>query len=395
MFAFLPNIKARNIKVLSLFVLSTFFYFNTLISNLLFFFFLILLLLLSVKRIKIAYPINIYVIFILYCCITLFYSESLWYGSLMVLKLILPLLFLLIGYNIIDTKEKFQYFLHRSHRYFIPIAILSSAPIVTIGKQYVKIFTSWESGNTYIYLIFLCIPLSLFFLTKRKKYLLESLIFTLPYLTLVRRASIGGAAIVSSLAYYFKKGIKAFIPIALGGCLLVTAVVTVPAFRDRFFGGDKGDVSGLSSKELLSVENVSTSGREFMWAFVLDEFYVDNEIFGCGLGTMKKFLRNNADGDTEHFEILHNDHLHLLIETGIVGIILWGAFFLIIIITSLKVMRNQACDDILRLSAFCSLASTLAMLFCMYFGNLLSALTPVAVTFLFIGVFLRLKTKLC
>ena len=388
---FVSNIKYRKLKILSLYILSTFFYFNTLISNLIFFYFLSLLLLLSVKKIKVPFPSNLYVIFLLYSCITLFYSESLWYGSMMILKLTIPFLFLMIGYNIVDSEVKFHTFLFKSYKYFVPIAILSSDPIVTLGKQYVKIFTSWESGNTYIYLVLICIPISLYFLTKKLKYVFESLIFTFPYLTLVRRASIGGAAIVASVAYYFKKGWKAFIPIFLGICLLVVSIVTIPALRDRFFGGDKGDMSGLSNRELLSAENVSTSGRDYMWAYVLDKFYVDNEIYGCGLGTMKSFLRNNASGETEHFEILHNDHLHILIETGMVGIILYEIFFLGIIISSLKVIRNNRYDFSIRVSAFCSLSMTISMLFCMYFGNLLSALNPLAVTFLFIGIFLRMK----
>ena len=388
-----PYIKYRKLRILSLFILSTFFYFNTLISNLIFFFFVGLLLLITKIR-EIIYPINLYIIFLTYCCVTLFYSESLWFGCMMVLKLTLPLLFLMFGYSIVDSKEKFLNFLYRSYKYFIPIAILSSNPIVALGKVHVKVFTSWEAGNTELYVALLCIPISLYFLTKKVKYLLGSLVFTLPYFTLIRRTCIGGAAIVASVAYYFKKGIKAFIPIFIGLCLLVMAIVTIPALRERFFGGDKGDMSGLSTKELLSAENVSTSGRDYMWAYVTNKFYVGNEIFGCGLGTMKSYLRENVSGETAHFEILHNDHLHLLIETGIVGVVLFSLFFLVILKKSYSVIITKKVDYTLRISGFCCFATTLSTLFCMYFSNVLSMLTSIAVTFLFIGIFLRLEFDL-
>lgn len=387
---FAPSVKYRKLRILSLFVLSTFFYFSTLISNLIFFFFVFMLLLITKIR-KIIYPIYIYIIFLAYCCITLFYSESLWFGSMMVLKLTLPLLFLMFGYSIIDSKEKFIYFLHSSYKFFIPIAILSSNPIVALGKEHVKVFASWEAGNTELYVALLCIPISLYFFTKKVKYLFGSLVFTLPYFTLIRRTCIGGAAIVASVAYYFKKGIKAFIPIFIGMCLLVMAIVTIPALRERFFGGDKGDMSGLSTKELLSAENVSTSGRDYMWAYVTNKFYVGNEIFGCGLGTMKSYLRENVSGETAHFEILHNDHLHLLIETGIVGVVLFGLFFSVILIKSYFIIRKKKVDYTLRIAAFCSFATALSTLFCMYFSNVLSMLTSIAITFLFIGIFLRLE----
>lgn len=389
---FNSHIKYRKTRILSLFILSTFFYFNTLISNILFFFFVVVLLFMSKKK-EIEYPINLYVIFLLYCCSTLFYSESLWYGSMMILKLTLPLCFLIIGYSIIDSTEKFRYFLFLSYKYFIPIVILSSDPIVSYGKKYVKIFASWEAGNTELYVALLCIPISLFFLTMKKKYLFGSIVCTFPFFTLVRRTCIGGGAIVASVAYYFKKGWKAFIPIFLGTCLLLLSIVTIPALRERFFGGDKGDMSGLSGKELLSVENVSTSGRDYMWAYVIDKFYVGNEIFGCGLGTMKVYLRQNVSGETAHFEILHNDHLHLLIETGIVGVVLYVLFFGVVSIKSFNVMRNKKYDYTLRVSALCALMTTLSTLFCMYFSNVLSMLTSIAVTFLFIGIFLRLKSN--
>ena len=382
-----------SIKILSLYIIAVFFYFNTLVSNLIFFFFVFVFIFFTKTKLQEIYPANIYVVFLLYCCLTLSYSESLWYGSMMILKLLLPFIFLMIGYCLVDTREKFLTFLYRSQKYVIPLAILSSEPVVSLVKPNNKIFTAYEAGNTEIYVTLLCIPLALFFMTKEKKYLIKSIILSLPFVTLIRRTCIGAATIVAGIAYYFRKGYKAIAPITFMLVILVIAIASVPALRDRFFGGDKGDMSGLSTKELMSVDNIGTSGREFMWHYVTEKFYNGNEIFGCGLGTMKAFLRNNVKDETAHFEILHNDHLHLLIETGLLGVILYSTFFLIVIYMSFKKLRKHNTDIVIRTSAFCALSTTLSLLFCMFFSNILSMLTSIAVTFLFIGIFLRLQKQ--
>lgn len=382
-----------NIQILSLFLTASFFYFTTTISTIIHFLFVIILLLQIRKKIVFAAPINIYLIFLTYCCLTLTYSISLKYGIMMVLKLVLPLLCYLIGYAIVDSKEKFIKFLHLSNKYFIILAILCSEPIVSTFKPYIKIFVSWESGNTYIFVALMCIPLALYALTNKKKYLIESLIFSLPYITLIRRASIGGAVIASSIFLYFKKGFRAIIPICFGMILIIAAALYIPSIRERVFGGDKGDVSGMSTKELMSTDNISSSGRDYMWAYTIEKFYVGNEIWGCGLGSMKGFLRDNFKGETEHFEMLHNDHLHILIETGIVGIFLYSVFFITVIIKAFNVIKRKSKDYVVRISALCSLMSISSALFCMYYGNLLSELSAIGFSFLLTGIFFKLNKQ--
>ena len=381
----------RGIKILSLFFIAVFFYFNTLISNLFFFFFVFVFLIFVKFKTRLVYPINIYVLFLFYCCFTLFYSESYWYGSLMILKLVLPFLFLMVGYSLIDTKDKFRTFLLKSQKYFIPFAILSTAPFVNLFKPYIKILATYEAGNAELFVTLQCISLALFFLTKEKQYLIKFVILSLPYVTLIRRTCMGAGAIVFGVAYYFKKGYKAVLPIVLMIVLSIGVIVSVPSLKERFFGGDKGDVSGLSTTELLSVDNIGTSGRSYMWQYVTEKFYHGNEFFGCGLGTMKEYLRNNVQDETAHFEMLHNDHLHLLIETGLLGVLIYSTFFIVVIFMALSIMRKRSVDITLRVAAFCALSTTLSLLFCMFFSNMLSKLTPIAITFLFIGIFLRLK----
>lgn len=381
----------RGIKILSLFFIAVFFYFNTLVSNLIYFFFVLIFLGFGNIKLRVSYPINIYVVFLLYCCWTLSYSESYWYGSLMILKLVLPFLFLMVGYSLIDTKDKFRTFLLKSQKYFIPFAILCTAPFVNLFKPYIKIFTTYEAGNAELFVTLQCISLALFFLTKEKQYLIKFVILSLPYITLIRRTCMGAGAIVFGVAYYFKKGYKAVLPIVLMLVLSVGAVVSIPSLKERFFGGDKGDVSGLSTAELLSVDNIGTSGRSYMWQYVTEKFYYGNEMMGCGLGTMKEYLRNNVQGETAHFEMLHNDHLHLLIETGWLGVLIYSTFFIVVIFMALSIMRKRSVDITLRVAAFCALSTTLSLLFSMFFSNMLSKLIPIAITFLFIGIFLRLK----
>ena len=132
-----------------------------------------------------------------------------------------------------------------------------------------------------------------------------------------------------------------------------------------------------------------------MWKQVKDMFYVGNEIWGCGLGTMKSYLRGNEErGETEHFAMLHNDHLHLLIETGLVGIGILSFFAFSVIISLVRNMRNIPDKKSGRYAAnFCALASFLAIVFCMFFSNILSQVWEIVVCFMFIGMAMGLNEK--
>ena len=381
------------INILSLFIFANFFYFSQQIDNTIYFILLGALLIFQIKSLGFNNYLRIYLIFLLYSTLTLSYSQSIVEGLKMILKFILPILFLIIGYSTIINKDTFIKFLYKSKKYFIPLSIISCLPalLADFTKEY-QIFRSWVAGNAYSCTLLACIPLSLYCLTKNKKYLINSIIMGTPAFALIRRAAIGGYFIIISTYLYMRKGIRSILILSFCLITFISIILAVPSMRERFFGGDKGDVTQKSNSEILSsTDNISTSGREFMWAYVIEKFYVGNEIKGCGLGSMKKFLRDNTEGESAHFEILHNDHLHILIETGLIGIILYELFYVVIIFSSFKIMVNREKDPVLRISAMCSLAMTLALIFFMYFGNLLSVPFSISIPYLFIGFFLKLN----
>lgn len=381
------------INILSLFIFANFFYFSQQIDNTIYFILLGALLIFQIKSLRFNNYLRIYLIFLLYSTLTLSYSQSIVEGLKMILKFILPILFLIIGYSTIINKDTFIKFLYKSKKYFIPLSIISCLPalLADFTKEY-HIFRSWVAGNAYSCTLLACIPLSLYYLTKNKKYLINSIIMGTPAFALIRRAAIGGYFLIISTYLYMRKGIRSILILSFCLITFISIILAVPSMRERFFGGDKGDVTQKSNSEILSsTDNISTSGREFMWAYVIEKFYVGNEIKGCGLGSMKKFLRDNTEGESAHFEILHNDHLHILIETGLIGIILYELFYVVIIFSSFKIMVNREKDPVLRISAMCSLAMTLALIFFMYFGNLLSVPFSISIPYLFIGFFLKLN----
>ena len=374
--------------VFLLFFIISFFSLNTLYRNILLFSFLISLLLFK-KYISFPinkYPITIYYLFIIWCFITLSYSSGLLFGLLMILKLVIPIAFFYIGYNYIFNKDDFEQLLLTSKRPLFILLLLSIAfyPIERFMLDATLI-------DVYGFSILLCIPLSMHLLIKSRNTIIETILFLVPSFLYGRRTAIGAAIISYSAFLIARFKWKAILQIV---CMLFASVIlilSVPQLKTRFFGGDKGDISRLSNKELItSTDHLSTSGRAYFWALVIKKFYKGHEIVGSGLGTMKSYIESDSNKNRKAFEILHNDHLHILIETGIVGLLLWLLFYFAVIIQGVYYYIHSE-DEIIKVSAMCMVSSVLALSFFMYFTNVLSTIYHIAIVFMFIGMFQKLK----
>ena len=102
------------INILSLFIFANFFYFSQQIDNTIYFILLGALLIFQIKSLGFNNYLRIYLIFLLYSTLTLSYSQSIVEGLKMILKFILPILFLIIGYSTIINKDTFIKFLYKS-----------------------------------------------------------------------------------------------------------------------------------------------------------------------------------------------------------------------------------------------------------------------------------------
>lgn len=272
----------------------------------------------------------------------------------------------------------------------------SSYPLSLLGIYVSDFLKAWSSGDAEIFAVVLVFPISSFLITSNKKDLIIASLCFLPPLTLLRRTVLGAQFLVGSISLVVKNGAKAIVTIGILVIICFSAVLFIEPLRDRTFGGDVGSVSGISNKELVSsTKYINTSGRAGMWLYVTENFYVDHEMFGCGLGTMKQYLKANEDGgegETAHFAMLHNDHLHLLIELGNVGMAFFVLFSLALVRDLIRNMKRKK-NSVLFVINFSAFASFVAILFCMFFSNILSQVFEISVCFMIIGMAMRLNNN--
>ena len=388
---YLPR-RSNNIGLAVFIVIVSFFHFDVPGSRLQLPLFA-LVLLPRIKRLPQIVPFYLYIIFLVYCAInTLFLSTSYHFGLLMIIKLFVPFMFLIYGYNVFKSGNEFYYFAKRVAAIIPFFAIVSSYPISLLREYTSAFMKAWSAGDVEIFAVLLSIPLSLFLIENQKKHFVTAVCCMLPPLSMIRRTVLGSQFSVATIFAMIKKGVKSIIPIGLMVAVALVAVLNIAPIRERVFGGDKGDVSGVSNKELLSsTDYIGTSGRSSMWAYMTAEFYVGNEVFGCGLGTMKSYMRRaDNSGEDASFEMLHNDHLHLLIETGIVGIFLFSLFVVWLIIYLISNMKRTKDKRAPRFACnFCALSSFVVIIFCMFFSNILSQVWEIIVCFMFIGMAMK------
>ncbi len=152
---------------------------------------------------------------------------------------------------------------------------------------------------------------------------------------------------------------RAILLFAAAVCAFGVSVLALPFLRPGFDIGDRL----LGSKEIAS--------RAFYWRVGLYAV-ADNPVFGIGPGQFDRLFWQNilktpdtAPGGSWHFVLasvirgvrpgqMHNDHLQVLVETGLIGAAAWGAFWAAIVRSAIKLRSALAGRaDITRNAAVC------------------------------------------
>ena len=111
------------------------------------------------------------------------------------------------------------------------------------------------------------------------------------------------------------------------------------SFNDLMFTKAKKDLY-KKGKLLKEVKVTNSSGRNFLWESAFIGFK-NNPILGLGVGNWKisekqSFLKKAKRKTAMSPKKVHNDYLQVLSETGILGFLIFGGFFLIITYLSIQ-----------------------------------------------------------
>ncbi len=339
-----------------------------------------------------------YIVLLLWILLTITYTTAS-YTELILsgyVKYCLPLFFFWLGYNAIDTKYSLMLFMRfvifSAVFYSFWIGGLSATfyPSVYFSPFGTGLFLTYAGLADYFTSLF-PIPILLFFITKRKIYLIFAILLILSTILEAVRTGIGGIAIASTLTLiglYKQRSV----PIIFILFLLFAAVLTfVPSIKEKMFFEENVKYEEVVSTEVLNKEDIRDNGRYEMWERALNRLYKSKELIGSGVGSVKEWLSQ------EHLKnnmalLLHNDYVLLMCETGLIGLTLYIIFIILFISTCFSSIFSRHQPFWPKIGAILAVSSFGGILFSMGYDNVFGhSLTSLVNPFLFFGFFLKLK----
>ncbi len=359
--------------------------------------FAIVLLLLFTGRIRAKFEaITVtYIIFFLWMCYTMTYTTAPRDGVMILIKYSLPMLFLWLGYSAINNEKDLIVLLK-------VVNIVACVYCLLIGGQGCRlmpwlywgpiggIFLKYAGFADYLTSIFI-VPILLYWITKEKKYIFCALWIVLSTVLESVRTGMGGMMLVYAFAMALRYKAKAIPGLLFAGSLFVGIILFVPKVNEKFFGDDAGQITAteIVQGDALSLDNIEMSGREYMWQRVKDNCYYGNETFGGGLGTSGRFVKDYGRKHN-YLDMMHNDYLQIICDTGLVGIILLTIFYIIVIIKTIYHVIARRSIALVKYTGIMALSSMVGVAFSMYFDNVVShSMSSLVMPYIFLGFFIK------
>ena len=359
--------------------------------------FIIILLLLFTGKVRMKFEsiTAMYIVFFLWLCYTMTYTTTPYDGAMMLIKFSLPMLFLWLGYSAINNEKDLIIFLK-------VVNITACIYCFFIGGQGSKLmpwlyygpiggqFSTYAGFADYLTSIFIA-PILLYWLTRERKYIFCALWMMLSTVLESVRTGMGGMLLVFMVAILLKNKAKAIPGILFAGAIFIGVILFVPEVNEKFFGKDAGTVSAtdIVQGDALSLEKIEMNGREYMWQRVKKNCYYGNEVFGGGLGTSGRFVKNYGRA-RNYLEMMHNDYLQIICDTGLVGITLLTIFYLIVIFKLTSNVALRKSNTLVKLTGIMALSSIVGIGFSMYFDNVVSnSMQSMVMPYIFLGFFLK------
>ena len=359
--------------------------------------FLVLLLLIIYKRMTIKWEaITIsYAVLFGWFVISFLISPAKYEGFMLLIKYSIPLLFLWLGYSAIDDEYSLYIFMKRT---FVAIVIYAFF-IGGFSAQFMpwlyyspvgSVFLVYAGFADFLTSLFV-IPLILFWLTKKPVYLWGALWLLLSTILEAVRTGLGGMFLVTVFASFLWYKVKAVPYIAIAVIIAFGVVLYVPEVNQKFFMDKAGKVTStdIIEKDAMSFDKIGTSGRSEIWEAILKKYHKPKPYTGSGLGIAMRQMRqwNQSKGIAA---LLHSDYVQILSETGYIGILLLGVFYLVLLLKVGAYVLSWNSSSRVKISGIMAISSMAGVAFSMGFDNVVShSMTSLIMPFIFIGFFLK------
>lgn len=313
-------------------------------------------------------------------------------GSMMCMKYIILILFLIIGSNVNITYRNIC-FIFEYGMYGVILALIFASGMLQVTIPSVYWFTSGfffgGAGISDCFSIFAPIALGMVKLTNNKKYYLIWSICILSDICFVVRTGIGGICVSSAVYWALQRETKKIFLLCLVVVTLALSFIYIPSIRDKMYSHEiqnRIESEGLGLY-LLDRDNMMDSGRhsliENLRAFLPHK---GNNFWGYGSGATNTSLRylNRLMGTAV---IAHNDYKVIEIDNGIFGLVSWFIVLSVIIITHLRMYFSSMNIILTRELNAIAISSLAGAMFAMAFDNVLAhSMSSIGVSFLLLGL---------
>lgn len=340
-----------------------------------------------------------YLIFYLWLIVGCFYTDTINYDSVsLLIKYSLPILSLWLGYSSLENEFDLYHFSKAVTKVCVIYALFIGGFSATFMPWlYYKNYTVLDNmflvyaGIAGYFTSLFSVPLAMHWMTGKNRYIIVAIWLLLSSVLDSVRTSIGGIVLGVCFFFFIKYKVKS-IPYIIAAVFLFFAIILyVPSVNQKFFGERSGTITAndIINNNALGIENIQTSGRSYMWELALTKFFDPNPVIGSGLGSVTNFMKIRAE--KEHtIALLHSDYVQILCDNGVVGLILFSLFAIVLIFKVIKYTWILKSNVWINISGAMALASFAGVAFTMGFDNVVShSMTCMINPFIFIGFFLR------
>jgi O-antigen ligase len=229
-----------------------------------------------------------------------------------------------------------------------------------------------------------------FYFEKKLIFFIIFLVFSVICIISLGRMSIAALFISISMFYFFiskKKIFSVLISVAIS-TVIIFIFTAVDTIKERtFHRPEEVTFQSFILSPKSQFNNISSTGRDFLWSLSLDKFFWKNPWIGSGVGSTQAFF---YDGIVERGKgAVHSEYVRILCELGIIGCFLFILAFLSYLFRMYKIFKlaKYDCTKKFALTAILSLGSF--FLLCIT-GNMIDYIFPYSMyMFAFVGFSLR------
>jgi O-antigen ligase len=315
-----------------------------------------------------------------------------------IIKYTLPLFYLWLGYTAINDEYDLLHFMKT-------VAIGMCVYALIIGGFSAKFmaplygFLNFRSGGLFISYASLAdyfsglvvVPIGLFIFTRNPKWLWATVWVILSTILETVRTGLGGLFLASSFllfTVYRSKAVPWIAALLIGA---VAIVFTVPEFRDKMFVNKNTTYENFSASD-ANFKNIHSNGREAIWNHLMEKYYYPHKLTGSGIGTSNYDIKNSKNEYFHKVQLIHSDYVQLLCDVGLIGVVLFGIFVLVTLLTITGTAWQRGSPWELKVIGGMALGSCAGTFFSMAYDNVVTySQQSFVLPFVMIGIYLKIK----